>query len=1127
MKQKLLNNFRLRALILVAILCAGFTSAWADTKTDVLNQSWTGVSGTSYSAWTNKKSVSDAVYAGQSAGGNSSIQLRSNNSNSGVVTTTSGGKVKSITVEWQSGTTNGRTLNVYGKNSAYSDATDLYNTSNQGTLLGTIVCGTSTSLTISDDYEYIGFRSANGAMYLTSVSIEWETDGGSGSSAVATTTTIDESGITNTDVYTSTVAGTLSATVTAGENAVTGATVTWSGNNDDVATIDEETGEVTLVAAGSVTFTATYAGVAGTYQSSTDTYEMTVTSSAPYVQPTEFFIALNNTLFGTNYNGSASGITDTDPISGTQDNVTVTYAGSGNHYVNNSQIRFYPNNNLTFEAPSGYVITGIVFTSAGTWAATISANSGEYDITEKTWTGEAESVQFIGSGSSRCDMSKVAITLAAESTDPSITASNVNIAYDATEGSFDYTINNPVEGGVVSVDFESDDDWLLTATESNGTVSFTCTANATNAEREAVVQIAYTYNNGYVTKEVLITQAAAPVIYTTIPELFDAATSTEMDVRVTFGDWVVSAVHNNNAYLTDNQGHGLIIYASGHGFLVNDVLTGTVSCKLVLYRGSAELTNLTTSTEGLTVTSGGTVTAQTIAISNLGGVNTGALLSFEGLTYNGTALVDGSSNAITPYTTLYSGTFENGKSYNVTGIYVQYNDNKEILPRSAADIEEVQVQHQDYDLTVTLNDNVSAIYVFDAADQSNPLIADGAAGNVQVADATQVLVSPDVASGYALGSLTVDGVDVTEDMNEGSYTFTMPTHAVTITATAVPVKTYTLASTITSGKHYIIVNNDAGRAMGEQASNNRQADGVTISGQTASVASEANVVEFVIYGPDADGYFTIYDGNGYLYAASSSSNYLKTQTTNDDNGRWSISFGEGGVASIVAQGSNTRNVMQYNPNNGNPIFACYASDKPQKPVYLYEKDGEAALPQNVTLNANGYATFASTSPVDFTDAETTGGYTAWAVTGISGTEVTFTQIDYAVAAGTGVFLKGTASSDVKPVYTATGTTVSGNKLVGITTATDVTAGEYFGLKGNEFVPVNAGTVPAGKALLPATEVPSEIKAFTFVFNGADGIQTVETVSAEDAKAIFNLAGQRMNRMQRGVNIVNGKKVLVK
>ena len=64
-----------------------------------------------------------------------------------------------------------------------------------------------------------------------------------------------------------------------------------------------------------------------------------------------------------------------------------------------------------------------------------------------------------------------------------------------------------------------------------------------------------------------------------------------------------------------------------------DVLTGTVSCGLQLFRGSAELTNLTTSSNGLTVAHNGTVTAQNIAISNLGGVNTGALLTFEGLSY--------------------------------------------------------------------------------------------------------------------------------------------------------------------------------------------------------------------------------------------------------------------------------------------------------------------------------------------------------------------------------------------------------------------------------------------------------------------------------------------------------------
>ena len=178
MKHLLLRNaFTLKALLLVSMIVGAASGAWAGEVTDVLNQTLTGVTGTSYSSFSNKTATSSAVYAGQCAGGNSSIQLRSNNNNSGVVTTTSGGKVKSITVEWQSSTADGRTLNVYGSNSAYSDATDLYKADNQGDLLGTIVKGTSTSLTIEGDYEYIGFRSASGAMYLTSVEIVWTTGG--------------------------------------------------------------------------------------------------------------------------------------------------------------------------------------------------------------------------------------------------------------------------------------------------------------------------------------------------------------------------------------------------------------------------------------------------------------------------------------------------------------------------------------------------------------------------------------------------------------------------------------------------------------------------------------------------------------------------------------------------------------------------------------------------------------------------------------------------------------------------------------------------------------------------------------------------------------------------------------
>ena len=179
------NNMKRKFTLLIAAL-ALLTMivqpgrAWGQTKsevTDVLNRALTGITGTNYSSWSGKTSNSDAVWAGQSAGGNDAIQLRSSNNNSGIITTASGGTVTKVVVTWQSATQSGRTLNVYGKSSAYSSPADLYNANNQGTLIGTIVCGTSTELTITDSYEYIGMRSASGAMYLSEVDVTWSTGG--------------------------------------------------------------------------------------------------------------------------------------------------------------------------------------------------------------------------------------------------------------------------------------------------------------------------------------------------------------------------------------------------------------------------------------------------------------------------------------------------------------------------------------------------------------------------------------------------------------------------------------------------------------------------------------------------------------------------------------------------------------------------------------------------------------------------------------------------------------------------------------------------------------------------------------------------------------------------------------
>lgn len=166
------------------------------TKTDNLDRATTGVTGTSYSEWSGKTATSSAVYAGQSAGGYESIQLRTTNSNSGVITTTSGGKVKKVTLNWNSNTSSGRTINVYGKNTAYESASDLYDATKQGTLLGTIVYGTSTQLNVTGDYEYVGLRSSDSALYLSGISIEWETDGTTYSNYCTTVSTLPKAIVT-------------------------------------------------------------------------------------------------------------------------------------------------------------------------------------------------------------------------------------------------------------------------------------------------------------------------------------------------------------------------------------------------------------------------------------------------------------------------------------------------------------------------------------------------------------------------------------------------------------------------------------------------------------------------------------------------------------------------------------------------------------------------------------------------------------------------------------------------------------------------------------------------------------------------------------------------------------------
>ena len=212
-----------------------------DGVKDVLSATDFVATSTQYKDFSGVTKTSDATYAGNSAKDNSgNIQLRSNNSNSGIVSTTSGGTVKSVKITVGSGT---NTVNVYGKNTAYSAATDLYNSNTQGTLIGST--SSTTTLSISGSYAYIGIRSNSGSVYLSSVEITWE-------EAEEPECASPASALTITNDNTVTLGNTLTLTSNGGN----GGNVTWSVvAGTGTASVSGNT--LTPLTKGTVTVTAT------------------------------------------------------------------------------------------------------------------------------------------------------------------------------------------------------------------------------------------------------------------------------------------------------------------------------------------------------------------------------------------------------------------------------------------------------------------------------------------------------------------------------------------------------------------------------------------------------------------------------------------------------------------------------------------------------------------------------------------------------------------------------------------------------------------------------------------------------------------------------------------------------
>lgn len=192
------------------------------------------------------------------------------------------------------------------------------------------------------------------------------------------------------------------------------------------------------------------------------------------------------------------------------------------------------------------------------------------------------------------------------------------------------------------------------------------------------------------------------------------------------------------------------------------------------------------------------------------------------------------------------------------------------------------------------------------------------------------------------------------------------------------------AAWLTEGANIIFASSVAAgeqKAMSKlQKTNNRGAASVTIGSafnagkETVGIVSkDADVAVFTV--GISNGHITFYTGDsrdaknnsvaGYLYAASSKDNQLKTQKNVDDNAEWTVSVAANGAATIKAQGNNTHNWMRYNPNNG-AMFSCYTGG--QNPIYIYLLGKTSSVS---SMSAEGVKVFAAEGGVEVVADEAT------------------------------------------------------------------------------------------------------------------------------------------------------------
>ncbi len=425
-----------------------------------------------------------------------------------------------------------------------------------------------------------------------------------------------------------------------------------------------------------------------------------------------------------------------------------------------------------------------------------------------------------------------------------------------------------------------------------------------------------------------------------------------------------------------------------------------------------------------------------------------------------------------------------------------------------------------FSITLGTMENCDEVFVFDDpegnfVDLSTATFARG----------TTIYLSPDIAEGYVVEQIIVTDAN-NNNINVSSYgggmwTFNMPGSNVTVSINAI-LKPAKAAEPVVGGAFIKVSSIDeleCGYYLIAYSSGNVAFDGgletldvaenvipITITNNAIS-ANEDNITSY-FYWDKYDN--TLQSASGLYIGRTATSNGLDASETVAHTNR--ITFKDENAV-ITSSGNTT---LRYNSASNQNRFRYYGSGQQAIQLYKY------VAPETATVTSAGWATYITKHAVQFAEGD------AYVVTNLSNDGATTIQGVTSVPANTPVLLKS-AGEKVASILASAPTAPTTNLLKIARAGTTIPAGCYvLSYTDAEGVGFYRWT---GTAALTQDRVylqPAEGFTPNFIGINPGGKNSIENVSNSSIENnVYDLQGRRVAQPQKGLYIVNGKKVIIK